>query len=79
MKKETKTAQQNLQKSKEISVLDGLMFSYSTVLKRTVSAKTKDGKTSTIKAGQMVSVYKHQKTGQVLYYANDGRYSWVDE
>ena len=80
MKKEAKTAtQQNLQKSKEISVLDGLMFSHSAILKRTVNAKTKDGKISTIKAGQMVSVYKHPKTGQVLYYANDGRHCWVYE
>ena len=80
MKKEAKiVAQQNLQKSKEISVLDGLMFSHSTVLKRTVNAKTKDGKVSTIKAGQMVSVYKYPKTGQVLYYANDGRHCCVDE
>ena len=80
MKKETKTTvQQNLQKVKEISVPNGLMFSHSTILKRTVNAKTKDGKASVIKAGQMVSVYKHPKTGQVLYYANDGRYSWVDE
>ena len=80
MKKEAKTAmQQNLQKAKEISVLDGLMFSHSAILKRTINAKTKDGKASVIKAGQMVLVYKHPKTGQVLYYANDDRYSWVDE
>lgn len=80
MKKETKTTmQQNLQKAEEISVLDGLTFSHSAILKRTVNAKTKDGKASTIKAGQMVSVYKHPKTGQALYYANDGRHCWVDE
>ena len=80
MKKETKTAtRQNLQKAREISVPDGLIFSHSVILKRTVNAKTKDCKVSTIKAGQMVSVYKHPKTGQVLYYANDGRHCWIDE
>ena len=61
------------------SITDGLMFSHMVVLQNRIEAKTKDGKTSYLNKGQMVSAYKNPKTGKLLYIATDGRYCEVDE